>query len=403
MAERKLMVRQQVREINRKLFANDLILEDSNQIMIDEIIASILQNISLDEDVYKVPTILQVENDLLNKETLDKIMMVDKNSLFIEVNSSVFEHRDKTDIVRYLKNEGYKIIVRINKTDTVFTLVSILADIIKIDIKELPENLLLDINTIPAKKLAYNVTSAEDYAIAEASNMDYYEGTYISPSETVKVDTSNKSEVNFLEVLAAISNDKNSSTDIAKIIARDSLMSAQVIRLSNSAYFYLRNKITSITDAVVRIGLNNLKRWIMLLQFSRNRNVPEELLQTSYFRAIILEKIAIKGKDKLINRNDAYLIGLFSTLDVLTGHSIEEEISSMNLNDIVEDALVYREGVGGKLINLIKAYEDAKWDRVYKYLDTFKIDKESIYRLYFDSLQEVQKIWQQMQSLNKQN
>ena len=135
MAERKLMVRQQVREINRKLFANDLILEDSNQIMINEIIASILQNISLDEDVYKVPTILQVENDLLNKETLDKIMMVDKNSLFVEVNSSVFEHRDKTDIVKYLKNEGYKIIVRINKTDTVFTLVSILADIIKIDIK----------------------------------------------------------------------------------------------------------------------------------------------------------------------------------------------------------------------------------------------------------------------------
>ena len=397
MAERKFMVRQQVREINRKLFANDMILEESNEVMIDEIIASIIQNSSLDSDVYKVPTILQVHEELVTKETLDKILMVDKKSIMVEFDSSIFVNRDKTDIVKFLKNEGYKIIIKINKNDTVFTLVSILADIVKINIKEIPEAFLT--SGVTCKKLAYNVTTPEDYAIAEASNMDYYEGTYISPSETVKIETGNKSEVNFVEVLAAISNEKNSSSDIAKIIQRDSLMSAQIIRLSNSAYFYSRSKIESVSDAITRIGLNNLKRWIMLLQFGSSRNVPEELLQTSYFRAVILERIAIKGKNRIINSNDAFLIGLFSTLDILTGHSIEQEISSMNLNEVVEDALIYREGVGGKLLNLVKAYEDAKWDRVNKYLETFNIDKDTMYRMYFDSLQEVQKLWSQLMGL----
>ena len=397
MAERKFMVRQQVREINRKLFANDMILEESNEVMIDEIIASIIQNSSLDSDVYKVPTILQVHEELITKETLDKILMVDKNSILVEFNSAIFTDREKTDIVKFLKNEGYKIIIKINKTDTVFTLVSIFADIVKLNIKEIPENFLT--SRVTCKKLAYNVTTPEDYAIAEASNMDYYEGTYISPSETVNIDTGNKSEVNFVEVLAAISNEKNSSSDIAKIIQRDSLMSAQIIRLSNSAYFYSRSKIESVSDAITRIGLNNLKRWIMLLQFGSSRNVPEELLQTSYFRAVILERIALKGKNRIINSNDAFLIGLFSTLDILTGHSIEQEISSMNLNEVVEDALIYREGVGGKLLNLVKSYEDAKWDRVNRYIETFNIDKDTMYRLYFDSLQEVQKLWQQLMGL----
>ena len=57
-------------------------------------------------------------------------------------------------------------------------------------------------------------------------------------------------------------------------------MTAQVIRLSNSAYYGARYRITSIDDAIVRIGLSNLKRWVFLLQFSKNDNVPEELLQT---------------------------------------------------------------------------------------------------------------------------
>ena len=100
-----------------------------------------------------------------------------------------------------------------------------------------------------------------------------------------------------------------------------------------------------------------------------------------------------------IKENDAYLIGLFSTLDILTGRPMDLELSSMNLNEVIEEALVYRDGIGGTLLNLVKSYEEVNWKRVDKYIDTFKINKDKIFKMYFESLDEVTKLWNSLTEL----
>ena len=168
-----------------------------------------------------------------------------------------------------------------------------IADIIKIDVNNIPEALQNERTEISAKLLVYNVNSSEEYLMAEAINADLYEGTYISPATPIEIESHEHSNVNFIEVIAYMNKPNVSIQDIAKIIQRESLLSSQIIRLSNSAYFGGRSRINSVADAIIRIGMSNLKRWIFLLQFSRINEVPEELLQLSYSRALLYKSIKI--------------------------------------------------------------------------------------------------------------
>lgn len=390
------VVRQQVREINRKLFANDMIYSDESKNTLEQLIANIVQKFNPEDEISSVPTIIEVKENNFDDKTLEKILLMNTESVLIQINSNLLAIPQKVAIIKQIKEAGYKLVVVLNKEDTVFTLAKIFADIVKFDIQGIPTGAFTGNGAFLCKKLAYNVNTPEDYVLAEQTGVDYYEGTYISPASTVEVDNNEHSKVNFIEIIAKINDEKSEINDIAKVIARDSLMSAQIIRLSNSVYFGSRYRIDSINDAVIRVGMNNLKRWIFLLEFNNNPNVPEELLQTSYHRAVFCERITKESKKAGITVNDAYMIGLFSTLDILTGRSMDIELSKMNLSEVIEDALIYRDGVGGTLLNLIRAYEDANWKRVDKYIADFNLSKDRIYELYYNSIDEVTKLWRSL-------
>lgn len=391
------IVRQQIREINRKLFANDMIYSGTDRYTLEMLIANIVQQYNPEDELAGVPTVLEVKSENFDNDSFEKLLLLNNKSVIIQLNSIILTQPEKVNILKQLKEAGYKIIIEINKEDTVFTLARIFADIVKFDIQNLPESIFDEKNRFNCKKLAYNVNSPDDYVLAEQSGIDYYEGTYISPATNIEIeDNTGHSKVNFIEIIAMINSDKSDSASIARVIARDSLMSAQIIRLSNSVYFGSRYRIESIDTAVTRVGMDNLKRWVFLLQFNNNSNVPEELLQTSYHRAVFCERIIKECKKSGITSNDAYMIGLFSTLDILTGRSIDIELSRMNLSEIVEDALIYRDGVGGTLLNLIRAYEDANWKRVDKYISNFKLNKDKINKIYYESIDEVAKLWKSL-------
>lgn len=394
------VLKRQVREINKRVFANDMLYSDDSEDTLKTLISDIIQQYNPEEIVSGLPTILEIKDNNINKDVLNLVKLLDTKSVYVQFNNRVLGDNDKILVVRQLKESGYKIIIELNEDDEVFTLAKIIADIIKIDIHKIPQKINSKNNKFNCKILAYNVDSADDYALAESTNIDLYEGAYIGDTKTLKVEGQSHSKLNFIEILYMINNENYDIDAISNIIARDSLLAAQVIRLSNSAYFSYRARITSVNDAVVRIGMENLKRWIFLLEFSSNQSESEELLKMSYQRALFCERIIKDSHRRDINSNDAYLIGLFSALDILTGKTLDTEISSMNLSETISDALIYREGIGGELLNLVKAYEDANWNRVDKYMKTFRISKDKAYKIYYKSLEETQNLWKELTKLD---
>lgn len=389
------ITRKQVREVNRKLFANDLIYsEDSSDQILEEIISNIIQRYDPKDQLANVPSIIEIKS--VNNKTLDNIMLLDKKSAIIQVNNSLIADRQVLEIMQQLKKIGYKITVELNRNDTVFTIATILADIIKIDINNIPDALANQTMYFGfnGKVLVYNIDSPTDYEAASALHADLYEGSYITEGSSIKIEaTDNTASINFVEVVKILSEEDMDIKDLAIAISKDVIMTAQVIRLANSAYYMGREKISSIEQAIVRVGLNTLKKWVFLLKFNRRTNNNEELLQLAYSRALFCEKIAKHAKRITISETDSYLIGLFSTLDALTGKSIDKQLNAMGLSPTIEEALIYREGTGGLILNLVKSYEEANWDRVDRYVQQIGIDKGQLSNIYFNCVDEVAKFW----------
>lgn len=395
------ITRREIREINRKLFAHDIISSDYSESYIDEIISGIIQRYNPEDKIASVPTVLHLDKTSIHDKLLDKLSILNKDSVIIEINNSILAEHHLADIVRELSKQEYKLIISINKSDTIFSLLNSFANYISFDIEDLPDVILSRSSDVDSsiERIAYNVNTPEDYALAESVGIKIYSGDYVGETKKVELETNDHSKVNFIEIISLINNDNSSVKDISKIIGRDSLMSAQIIRLSNSSYFgNLGKRIDSIEMAITRIGLKNLKSWIFLIQFN-NGDAPEDLLQTSYHRAVFCERLMKTYRNKELSTGDAYLIGLFSTVDVLTGKSMEDEIPRLNLSMIIEDALVYREGLGGTLLNLVKAYDEANFRRIEKYSEQFKADNNTLNKLYFESLDEVTKLWRSMTEL----
>ena len=66
-------------------------------------------------------------------------------------------------------------------------------------------------------------------------------------------------------------------------------MSYALLKMANSVYFSSRHETTSIRQAIVRVGINQLKQWVYLLSFKEEdeeeEEHSEELLKTSFLRA----------------------------------------------------------------------------------------------------------------------
>lgn len=108
---------------------------------------------------------------------------------------------------------------------------------------------------------------------------------------------------------------------IAELVSRDVAMSAKIIKVCNSPYFGLRQKVDNINKALSFLGLKNFKNVILasaLRENMNNKNISpkdfEYFCNHSFFTAKIAETIAYRvpaENGTQIDPNHAYMAGLF--------------------------------------------------------------------------------------------
>ena len=61
------------------------------------------------------------------------------------------------------------------------------------------------------------------------------------------------------KVLEICNKPNTSPNDLNRVISLDPVLTGQVLKLINSAYYSLPNQITSLTRAIIMLGLNTVK------------------------------------------------------------------------------------------------------------------------------------------------
>ena len=180
---------------------------------------------------------------------------------------------------------------------------------------------------------------------------------------------------------------------LEEIIARDASLSYALLKMANSAYFAVHHETTSIRQALVRVGISQLKQWVYLLSFEDKENSSEELLKTSFMRANFASALVKKLKKFSINSSDAYLMGMFSTLEYMIDAPIADILYEIPIIDAIKDALISREGEAGRLFELILCYENANWSEIKVIAEELGLKTNEMAQIYMDSVEEVNNIW----------
>jgi HD-like signal output (HDOD) protein len=79
------------------------------------------------------------------------------------------------------------------------------------------------------------------------------------------------------KVLDICNNPVSSPNDLNRVISLDPVLTGEVLRLINSAYYGIPNRVTSLTRAIIMLGINTVKNLVLatsvMATFARNRAI----------------------------------------------------------------------------------------------------------------------------------
>lgn len=245
------------------------------------------------------------------------------------------------------------------------------------------------------KCIATGVNTKELYEYAVELKVDYLEGNYVAKTLANKVDKVKFMGGNFFQLMSAVSEDEPDMEEIERIINRDAGLTYALLKLVNSAFFALRRRTASIRQALVTLGITQLRQWVYMLSFDNvdKDGSSEELLKISFLRATFASELVGYINNCPVNKTDAYLIGMFSTLEYMVNATEEELLEEIPVNPIVKEALITQEGMAGMIYQLLLSYEQADWKKSKKLSEELGVPTYLLAQTYIDCVDSVNEIW----------
>lgn len=333
----------------------------------------------------------------------------DKDKVVIQIGDNIIIHALAGILISKYRDEGYSFAINdFQFTPKYFSILEH-ADYIKMDISnKMDEEQMRSVSNVvdmahgfQKKFIATGVNSREVYDCALKLEVDYVEGNYISDRMTAKTGKMDFMQGNLYQLIVEITKDEPDIGQLEEIITRDASLTYALLKMANSPYFAVHQETTSVRQALIRVGINQLKQWIYLLSFEdKQENSSEEVLKTSFMRANFASALVKKLRQFPINSSDAYLMGMFSTLEYMIDASIEDILFEIPIVEEVKNALVSKEGPAGRLYELILCYENAQWAEIQTIADELGIKTNEMAQIYMDSVEEVNNIWDNVVGMN---
>lgn len=358
------------------------VFKDADQASRDTILNSFL-HIGIDNLVGSALAFINLPENFVINEALTPMF---KEQSVLEILEDTEARPEVIEGIKRLKQEGYRIALddvrHREKLDPFLEL----ADFVKIDVSKRNEGgIEAEIDYLRGRNLktvATKVETAEIHNACLEMGFDYFQGFFFCRPQLVKQKVMPANKLVVLNVLSKLQDPELDIDDLEAVLAQDVTLSYKLLRYINSAAFSLRSEVESIKDAVVLLGLINIKHWISLIFMSKVMdNKPKELIVTALVRGKMCELLAKKYKPDIAPQ--MFIIGLFSVLDALMDTPMIELLDTVILSMPIKLALLDMEGEHGELYQQVLFYDQHQWDKI----DSSKFEIGALAEAYLASVQ----------------
>ena len=280
----------------------------------------------------------------------------------LEISESEMFDEEMVAALRELKAQGYQLALDGFGPGSGAEAVLDLFDVVKVNVHDLGHDGLSEqVQRLRASScviLADGVATHPDHEFCVSVGCDLFQGYFFCQPSVVGTRSISANRLALLQVVAALQRPEVELSDVDQLIARDVALSFRMLRYVNSAFFGVRSEVRSIGQAMALLGLENARRWATLSVMASVDDKPTELTLTALTRARFCE---LAGEDtQIASTSELFTLGLFSVLDALMDMPMREAVESLPLADDMRDALVYRHGPMGELLEAVAAREQGE-------------------------------------------
>lgn len=396
------MARQPIFDTAEQVFAYELLYREGNEnyfnnIDGDQATAAVIINSFFNIGVQKLANgkkcFINFTENLLNKGIPS---LFPPESIVVEILENIEPSSELVAIVRELKEKGYTLALDDFVLKTSLDVLIEYVDLIKVDFLSTNKSERAEIfkkyGNRNIKFIAEKVETREMFQEAKDLGYSYFQGYFFSKPTIITTSDIPIYFHNYIQLLSEINEIDPDIAKIAKLIEVDVSLSYKLLKLVNSAAFSLRAKVHSIKQAVMLLGLYELKKWISVLALKdMSQNKPDELMNVCLIRAKMAELIAPKTgyREK---QSEFFLMGMFSLIESFLNKPLGQILDEIPISDKVKATLLGKESEYSYAFNLILLLEKGEWEALDDQRVLNDIDVHELFTLYADAVEWVNQL-----------
>lgn len=202
--------------------------------------------------------------------------------------------------------------------------------------------------------VAEGLETPDHLALAGEYGFELRQGYVLSRPQVLTAATLSPSKLRRFELVGALSNPHADFDEILSIIVSDPALSLRVLRTSNSAAVGLFNRISSIRQAVVMLGLDQIRRWAMLMIVDDVAGATEVQMVEALSKARLCMNLASTFE---VDADAAFVAGLIAAVADLLAVTSATLARQVPLTPEISAALERGSGPLGRLLRTVEAYQ----------------------------------------------
>lgn len=245
-------------------------------------------------------------------------------------------------------------------------------NVIKFDIRRSPREKISDY--ILANRellrhavfLAEKVETYEEFETFKKLGFHLFQGYFFSKPVVTRRNKLAQNRAFALKLMQEVNVESPNLNKIEDLLKRDVSLSFKIMRYAQNILYNTRGisgfRNQSLRDIVVYLGIGEMRRFVLVACLTSFEDVTNtEIYYLSLIRAKFCELVAARTSTNNI-ANDAFMVGLFSLLDVILGLPLEELMAQIAVSPEVARALEANSGELYPYVQLARLYEQRMWD-----------------------------------------
>lgn len=288
-------------------------------------------------------------------------IIFEADHLVVEILEDLVPDESLLDGCARLRSKGFHLALDdvVGIDDRLLTLLPF-ATYVKVDIRQVREDELAAIanylKDYPVTLLAEKVETWDEIERCRDLGFSLFQGYALSRPQLIEGKTISPSSLSATALMAKLSSDDVSISDISTLVMADPPMSYRLLKIAADGTNHgMAREVRSIAEAISIIGLRRLKTWAILLSLSDSIDIPREQFTIALLRARLCENLALI--DGLAIGQEAYTTGLVSYLDILMGLTRQKIVGELPLDVEVAEAIEQYRGQLGRILKIAETIE----------------------------------------------